>query len=89
MTLMLRCLRVIGIFVAVLAPGLYIALVSVNPEVLRIELALSIAQSREGVPYPALLEVLLMLLVLELIIEASVRLPKVSVQRLRWWVGLF
>ncbi|WP_137744800.1 spore germination protein [Robertmurraya siralis] len=76
MTLMLRCLRVIGIFVAVLAPGLYIALVSVNPEVLRIELALSIAQSREGVPYPALLEVLLMLLVLELIIEASVRLPK-------------
>ncbi|GIN63409.1 hypothetical protein J27TS8_34020 [Robertmurraya siralis] len=76
MSLMLRCLRVIGIFVAVLAPGLYIALVSVNPEVLRIELALSIAQSREGVPYPALLEVLLMLLVLELIIEASVRLPK-------------
>lgn len=76
MMLMIRGLRMIGIFVAVLAPGLYIALVSVNPEVLRIELALSIAQSREGVPYPALLEVLLMLLVLELILEASVRLPK-------------
>ncbi|MGG0720509.1 spore germination protein [Robertmurraya massiliosenegalensis] len=76
MMLMIRCLRIIGLLVAVLAPSLYIALVSVNPEVLRIELALSIAQSREGVPYPALLEVLLMLLVLELILEASSRLPK-------------
>lgn len=74
--LVVRFLRILGMLIAVLAPGLYIALVSVNPEVLRIELALSIAQSREGVPYPALLEVMLMLLVLELILEASVRLPK-------------
>lgn len=74
--LLVRFLRIIGILVAIFIPGLYVALVAVNPEVLRIELALSIAQSREGVPYPALVEVLLMLLVLELILEASVRLPK-------------
>ncbi|MBM6617818.1 spore germination protein [Bacillus suaedaesalsae] len=72
----IRFLRIIGILVALIAPGLYVALVAVNPEVLQIELALSVAQSREGVPYPALVEVIIMLIVLELIIEASVRLPK-------------
>ncbi|KMJ59290.1 spore gernimation protein GerA [Bacillus sp. LL01] len=75
-TISLRSLRFIGLMMALIAPGLYVALVAVNPEVLRIELALSIAQSRDGVPYPALVEIILMLVILELIVEASVRLPR-------------
>ena len=74
--LFLRVLRVAGILITVLIPGLYVALVSVNPEVLRIELALSIAKSRIDVPYPAFVETFLMLVILELILEASIRLPK-------------
>jgi hypothetical protein len=74
--LFIRAIRVVGVIVATLMPGIYVALVSVNPEVLQLELGLSIAQSREGVPYPALVEVLMMLIILELILEASVRLPK-------------
>ncbi|OBZ12575.1 spore germination protein [Bacillus sp. FJAT-26390] len=76
LTIVIRALRVIGVLTTLLAPGLYVALVAVNPEVLRIELALNIAESREGVPYPAIVEIILMLVVLELIIEASTRLPK-------------
>ncbi|WP_138752285.1 spore germination protein [Paenibacillus sinopodophylli] len=72
----IRVLRVIGVLTTLIAPGLYVALVAVNPEVLRIELALTIAQSREGVPYPAIVEMIFMLIILELIIEASTRLPK-------------
>jgi hypothetical protein len=72
----IRAVRVIGVLITLISPGLYVALVAVNPEVLQIELALSIARSREGVPYPALVEIILMLLILELILEASVRLPK-------------
>lgn len=72
----IRAVRVIGILITLISPGLYVALVAVNPEVLQIELALSIARSREGVPYPALVEIIFMLLILELILEASVRLPK-------------
>ncbi len=71
-----RLLRVLAVLANMLMPGLYVALVSVNPEALRIELAMSIAGSREGVPYPALIETLLLLLILELILEASIRLPK-------------
>ncbi|NOU89059.1 spore gernimation protein GerA [Paenibacillus sp. LMG 31460] len=72
----IRMLRFIGMFIALVLPALYVSLVSVNPEVLRIQLALSVAQSREGVPYPAFLEVIFMLIVLEMLIEASIRLPK-------------
>nr|WP_245840014.1 spore germination protein [Sutcliffiella horikoshii] len=75
-TVSIRALRLIGVLIALIAPGLYVALVAVNPEVLRIELALSIAQSRNGVPYPALVEIILMLVILELIVEASIRLPQ-------------
>lgn len=74
--IIIRLIRVVGVLTTLIIPGLYVALVSVNPEVLRIELALSIAKSREGVPYPAIIEIILMLVILELIIEASVRLPK-------------
>lgn len=72
----IRGLRLAGILIDLIIPALYVALVSVNPEVLRIELALTIAESRSGVPYPAFIETMLLLIVLELIIVASVRLPK-------------
>lgn len=71
-----RAIRAIGLISTIILPALYVALVAVNPEVLRIQLALSIAQSREGVPYPAFVETLIMLVLLELILEASVRLPR-------------
>ncbi|RIX59378.1 spore gernimation protein GerA [Paenibacillus nanensis] len=73
---LVRLLRIVGVLTNMIVPGLYVALVSVNPDVLRIELALSIARSRVDVPYPAIVETLLLLIILELILEASIRLPK-------------
>ncbi|RAP74500.1 spore germination protein [Paenibacillus montanisoli] len=72
----LRSLRLLSILIALMTPGLYVALVSVNPETLRIELALSIASSRIGIPLPTFLEMLLLLIISEIIIEATQRLPK-------------
>ncbi|KRE55956.1 spore germination protein [Paenibacillus sp. Soil750] len=72
----IRFLRIMGVLLTLIFPALYVALVAVNPEVLRIELALAVAQSRDSVPYPALVEILVVLAILELILEASVRLPK-------------
>ncbi|WP_240415364.1 spore germination protein [Paenibacillus periandrae] len=71
-----RIIRVISLLVAISMPGLYVVLNAVNPELLRIQLAVSITDSREGVPYPVLVEVLLMLIIIEMVIEASIRLPK-------------
>ncbi|WP_164545600.1 spore germination protein [Paenibacillus albus] len=74
-TILLRSLRIIGALMTLIAPGLYVAIVSVNPDVLRYELAHTIAISRLDVPYPAIIEALLLLLILELIMEAIIRLP--------------
>lgn len=74
-TYVTRLLRVLGVLINIIIPGLYVSLVSVNPDMLRIEIALTIARSRLDVPYPSLVETLLLLLILELIFEASIRLP--------------
>lgn len=72
----LQLLRYTAFNVSMILPGLYVAISSYNPEVFRVQLALSIAGSRTGIPYPSFVEVLLMLFMMELLIEASIRLPK-------------
>ncbi|WP_078546935.1 spore germination protein [Litchfieldia alkalitelluris] len=69
-------LRYTGLFVSLLLPSAYIGISSFNPEIFRIQLTLSIAGSRLAVPYPSFVEVLFMLLMMELLVEASIRLPK-------------
>lgn len=69
-------LRYFGLFTCILLPSLYIAMTSYNPDILRIELALTVAGSRIGVPYPSFIEVIFMLVFMELLTEASMRLPK-------------
>jgi hypothetical protein len=72
----LKILRYIGFLISIVTPGLYVAVTSYNPELFRVQLALSIAGSRAGVPYPSFFEVLFMLFMMEMLTEASIRLPK-------------
>lgn len=65
-----------GLFTCVLLPSIYVAVTSYSPEILRTELTLTITGSRVGVPYPSYIEVLFMLIFMELLTEASIRLPK-------------
>lgn len=64
-----------GLLIAILFPSLYVAITSYHPEMLPINLLLSIAAAREGVPFPAFVEALIMELCFELLREASIRLP--------------
>lgn len=75
-TAALTVMRYLALFVTLVLPGLYIAVVSYNPEVFRVQLTLSIAGSRAGVPYPSFVEVIIMLFLIEALIESSIRLPK-------------
>ncbi|MCQ6282479.1 spore germination protein [Bacillus sp. EB600] len=72
-----RIIRYMGLFTSLILPGFYVASTSFNPEILQSQLALSVAGSRLGVPYPSYMEVLFMLIFMELLIEASIRLPRV------------
>ncbi|SFD54807.1 GerA spore germination protein [Bacillus sp. OV194] len=76
LSFMLRIFRVIGVVATLILPALYVALVSVNPEVFKTDLALFVAKSREGIPLSAFLETIAMVVLVDLILEAIVRLPK-------------
>ncbi len=70
-----RILRLTGLFIAIFAPALYIAMISFHYEVLPLKLLLTIGESRAKIPFPPILEALLMELVLEMLREAAIRLP--------------
>jgi len=72
----LKILRYVALLTSILLPGAYVALTAYNPEIFRVQLAMSIAGSRASVPYPAYVEVIFMLVMMELLLEASIRLPK-------------
>lgn len=75
-SIFLKFLRYAGLMISILLPGLYVGVTSFSPEVFRTELALTIAGSRVGVPFSSFIEVLFMLFFMELLLEASIRLPK-------------
>lgn len=70
-----KILRYICFFITVLTPGLYIALINFNPEIIPIKLLINFAEQRASVPFPALIEALLMLLTTEILREADIRFP--------------
>ena len=72
---LLRTVRIIGWLAATMAPGLYIGIASFNPGILPAHAVMTIAAARQGVPYPPVIEVLIMDIALEMLAEASVRLP--------------
>ncbi|MGE5597875.1 MAG: spore germination protein [Bacteroidota bacterium] len=71
----LRLLRFVALGVALFLPGVFLALANFNPELLPFRLTMSMAASRAALPFPLLLEMLAMEFGIELLREASVRLP--------------
>ncbi|UQZ85293.1 Spore germination protein XA [Paenibacillus konkukensis] len=71
-----RLLRIVGLFVAIFAPGFWVALSAFNMEQLPFPLLATVTNSRIGLPTSAPLEALLMLFLFEIFREAGIRLPK-------------
>ncbi|TCP22677.1 spore germination protein [Scopulibacillus darangshiensis] len=73
----IRFIRLISLFIALFAPSLYIALSSFHPEMIPSELEITMAAGRSTVPFPAIVEAMLMEISIEILREAGVRLPGV------------
>lgn len=71
----LRTLRILAAVITLLLPGLYVAITSFHQEILPTALLYSILASRESVPFPVIVEILLMEISFELIREAGLRVP--------------
>lgn len=79
---LIRALRVVCLGIALLAPSLYIALTTFHQETIPTVLLISLAAQREGVPFPAFFEALLMEFTFEILREAGVRMPRMVGQAL-------
>lgn len=72
----LRMLRFLAATIALLGPALYISFISFHPGLIPTKLALTIIQTRQGVPFPSVIEALIMETSIEILREAGIRLPK-------------
>lgn len=73
---LVRILRYVGVFIALLGPSLYVAITTYHQEMLPTELLISLAAQREGVPFPALVEAIMMEVAFEILREAGLRMPR-------------
>ena len=72
---MLRILRFVAGFLALAISGLYIATAVFHPSMIPTSLMLKMASARMNVPFPIVVEILIMEAAFELLKEAGIRLP--------------
>lgn len=70
-----RLLRTTANIWAVSIPALYLAVVTFHQEMLPTPLLLSISAGREGVPFPTVLSLIIMLIIFDILREAGTRMP--------------
>ncbi|WP_372516721.1 spore germination protein [Paenibacillus silviterrae] len=73
---LLRWLRYLFFALSLLTPGLYVAISTFHQDLLPTQLLLSVAAARESIPFPAVVEALIMEITFEALREAGIRLPK-------------
>ncbi|WP_310550863.1 spore germination protein [Paenibacillus glufosinatiresistens] len=73
---LIRLVRLIALFFSLFFPALYVSIISFNPELIPTEFAVAISGGRAGVPFPAAIEVLIMEVAMEVLREATIRMPQ-------------
>ena len=73
-----RVIRYVAAFFAVALPGFYLAAAVYHPSMIPLLLTLKMASARQPVPFPAVIEILIMDIAFELLREAGIRLPRAA-----------
>ncbi len=71
----LRWVRYTAFFFAVAFPGIYVAVCNFHPEMLTMKLLLNLSASEQSTPYSLFFEMIIIMGLLELMREASIRMP--------------
>ena len=83
-----RMSRMLGSFLTLSVPAVYLAIITYHQELIPTPLLLSIYSLRQDIPFPSIVEILIMLSVFEIIREASIRMPNTLGQSLTIVGGL-
>lgn len=70
-----RFIRLLAMFTSILVPGLYLAVTLFHQEMLPTYLLYAISASRENVPFPSIVELLIMNFAFEMIRQAGIQMP--------------
>ncbi|HHW47888.1 MAG TPA: spore germination protein [Clostridiaceae bacterium] len=72
----MRLLRLTALLISNILPGMYVALVSFHHTVIPFKLMITLAASRQGIPFSPFTEAILMIIAFEFLREAGVRMPR-------------
>ncbi len=72
----LRILRLIGVVLAVLLPGTYVAIQLYHYKILPTEFLITIMDTTQGIPFTPFTEVLFIVLLFEILYEANLHMPQ-------------
>jgi hypothetical protein len=72
----MRLYRWLAFFIAIFTPGLYIALTTYHFSLIPTIFAFRLANARAGVPFPTIVEIIIMSMLFQLLREAGIRLPQ-------------
>jgi len=70
-----RVLRILCFIITISVPAVFIALITYDQEMVPTPLLISIAASRQNVPFPSAIELILLLLVFDILRETGIRMP--------------
>ncbi len=73
-----RILRLIAMVFAVMLPAIYVALQLFHYQMLPSKFLLTIISSVQGIPFPPLLEMLVVILLFDILREANARMPQIA-----------
>ncbi len=73
----IRIIRYGAFLLTLFVPALFVSLITFHQEMIPTPLLINIASQREGVPFPAFVEAMLMESVFEILREAGIRMPRV------------
>lgn len=71
-----RWIRVISIFISILSPAVYIAIILHHYKAIPLKFLITIINTTKGLPLTPFAEILFVLLLFEILYEASLRMPK-------------
>jgi len=71
-----RILRFIGVILAVLLPGIYVALEKYHYKIIPTEFLVTIMNTTQGIPFSPFVELLFVVLLFEILYEANLRMPQ-------------
>ncbi|MCL6627651.1 MAG: spore germination protein, partial [Alicyclobacillus shizuokensis] len=76
MASLVRLVRLVALIFSLVFPSIYVSIIAFNPELIPTNFAVAVAGGRAGVPFPAVVEVLVMEISMEVLREATLRLPQ-------------